>query len=135
MKFRDIDFPKSFEYRSDSDHIPLEFYNEVFPLSKKVDLFLGYFNSGAFRVLSESFSDFHIDEIIEYIINSTWTDIVKSNKQLNDADSIKRLVGSTMVKRNIAIKHSDDKYSFTKACKLFIDFTRELIRSRANENS
>lgn len=78
------------------------------------------------------FSDFHIDEIIEYIKNSTWTDIVKSNKQLNDADSIKRLVSSTMVKRNIAIKHSDEKYSFTKAFKLFIDFTRELIKSEPN---
>lgn len=81
------------------------------------------------------FSDFHIDEIVDYIKNSSWADIVKSNKQLNDADSIKRLVGSTMVKRNIAIKHSDDKYSFTKAYKLFIDFTRELIKSELNQNS
>jgi len=79
------------------------------------------------------FSDFHIEEIIEYIKNSTWSDIVKSNKQLNDADSIKRLVGSTMVKRNIAIKHPDDKYSFTKAYKLFIDFARELIKSEPNQ--
>ena len=78
------------------------------------------------------FSDFHIDEIVDYIKNSSWTDIVKSNKQLNDADSIKRLVSSTMVKRNIAIKHSDDNYSFTKAYKLFIDFARELIKSEPN---
>ena len=79
------------------------------------------------------FSDFHIDEIVDYIKNSSWTDIVKSNKQLNDADSIKRLVGSTMVKRNIAVKHSDDNYSFTKAYKLFIDFARELIKSEPNK--
>ncbi len=79
------------------------------------------------------FSDFHIDEIVDYIKNSSWTDIVKSNKQLNNADSIKRLVGSTMVKRNIAIKHSDDNYSFTKAYKLFIDFARELIKSEPNQ--
>tara|TARA_R110002073_G_scaffold282785_1_gene447092 strand:+ start:282 stop:809 length:528 start_codon:yes stop_codon:yes gene_type:complete len=78
------------------------------------------------------FSDFHIEEIIDYIKNSSWSDIVKSNKQLNDADSIKRLVGSTMVKRNIAVKHSDDNYSFTKAYKLFIDFARELIKSEPN---
>jgi hypothetical protein len=78
------------------------------------------------------FSDFHIDEIVDYIKNSSWTDIVKSNKQLNDADSIKRLVGSTMVKRNIAVKHSDYNYSFTKAYKLFIDFARELIKSEPN---
>lgn len=78
------------------------------------------------------FSDFHIDEIVDYIKNSSWTDIVKSNKQLNNADSIKRLVGSTMVKRNIAVKHSVDNYSFTKAYKLFIDFARELIKSEPN---
>jgi len=78
------------------------------------------------------FSDFHIEEIIDYIKNSSWSDIVKSNKQLYDADSIKRLVGSTMVKRNIAVKHSDDNYSFTKAYKLFIDFARELIKSEPN---
>jgi hypothetical protein len=81
------------------------------------------------------FSDFHIDEIIEYIKNSSWTDIVKSNKQLSDADSIKRLVGSTMVKRNIVIKLSDDRYSFTKAYKLFIDFARELIKLDSKENT
>ena len=79
------------------------------------------------------FSDFHIDEVVEYIKNSTWIDVVKANKQLNDGESIKRLVGSTMVKRNIAIKHSDDKYSFTKAYKLFIDFARELINTEMNE--
>ena len=78
------------------------------------------------------FSDFHIDEIVDYVKNSSWTDIVKSNKQLNNIDSIKRLVGSTMVKRNIAVKHSDDNYSFTKAYKLFIDFARELIKSEPN---
>lgn len=81
------------------------------------------------------FSDFHIDEIVDYIKNSSWVDIVKSNKQLIDADSIKMLVGSTMVKRNIAVKLSDDNYSFTKAYKLFIDFARELIKSEPNQNS
>ncbi|RRO15310.1 hypothetical protein [Flavobacteriaceae bacterium 14752] len=58
MSFKAIRFPDSFEYRSDSEHIPLEFYDKVFPVSKTVDLFLGYFNSGAFRVLSESFAEF-----------------------------------------------------------------------------
>ncbi len=38
-----------------------------------------------------------------------------------------------MKKRNIAVKHSDDSYSFTKAYKLFIDFARELIKSEPNK--
>lgn len=44
--------------------------------------------------------------------------------------NIKRLVGSTMVKRNITVKHSDEKYSFTKACKLFIDVARGLVSNK-----
>lgn len=76
-----------------------------------------------------NFSDFHIEEIIEYIKNSTWTDVVKISKQLNNPEGIKKLVGLTMVKRNISVKHNDEKYSFTKAYRLFIDFARELIKS------
>jgi|SRR5699024_3265261 len=79
-----------------------------------------------------SFSAFYIDKIVGYIENSAWSDIVKSNKQLNDADSIKKLIGSTMAKRNIAVKQSDGKYSFTKAYKLFIDYARELIKIDAD---
>lgn len=78
------------------------------------------------------FSSFHIDEIVDYIKNSSWTDIVKSNNQLKDSKNITKLVSSTMLKRNIVVKHSEDNYSFTKAYKLFIDFTRELIKSEAN---
>lgn len=80
-----------------------------------------------------SFSNFHIDEIVEYVNNSTWIDVVKANKQLNGGESIKRLVSSTMVKRNIAIKYSEDKYAFTKAYKLFIDFARELIETEKDK--
>ena len=76
-----------------------------------------------------SFSDFHIDEIVDYIKNSTWSDVVKANNQLKDFDSIKRLVGSTMVKRNITVRLSDDKYSFTKAYRLFIDYARDLVNT------
>lgn len=59
MGFKDqIDFPRTFKYSSDSEHIPLEFYENVFPLSKRIDLLLGYFSSNAFTVLAESFAEF-----------------------------------------------------------------------------
>lgn len=80
-------------------------------------------------------SDFHINEIIEYINNSAWGDIVKANKQLNNSDSIRKLIGSTMVKRNIVIKYPNEKYSFTKAYRLFIDFAKELTQPEANSIS
>lgn len=56
--FRNIPFPKSYRYSSDSEHIPLEFYEEAFPIAKEIDLLLGYFSSNAIRVLSKSFAEF-----------------------------------------------------------------------------
>ncbi len=56
--FRDIKFPPTYKYSSDSDYIPLEFYEEAFPISKNIDLLLGYFSSNAFKVLSHSMAEF-----------------------------------------------------------------------------
>ncbi len=74
-----------------------------------------------------NYSEFHIEEIIDYFSNSSWTDVIKANKQLNNDESLKRLIG-TMIKRNIAVKQNNDRYSFTKAHKLFIDFAKDLIK-------
>ena len=80
-----------------------------------------------------NYSEFHIDEILEYFKNSSWLDVIKANKQLNNDESLKRHIG-TMVKRNIAVKQSNDRYSFTKAHKLFIGFAKELIKDDTNES-
>jgi hypothetical protein len=74
-----------------------------------------------------NYSEFHIDEIIEYFNDSSWSDVIKANNQLKNDDSLKRHIG-TMVKRNIAVKHNNDRYSFTKAHKLFIDYAKDLIK-------
>lgn len=55
---KNIQFPKTFEYSSDSEHIPLEFYEEAFPISKNIDLLLGYFSTNAIKVLSMSLAEF-----------------------------------------------------------------------------
>ena len=81
-----------------------------------------------------NYSEFHIDEIIEYFKNSSWTDVIKANKQLNNDENLKRLIG-TMAKRNIAVKQGNDRYSFTKAHKLFIDFAKDLIKDDKNETT
>jgi len=80
-----------------------------------------------------NYSEFHIDEILEFFKNSSWLDLIKANKQLNTDDSLKRHIG-TMLKRNIAVKQSNDRYSFTKAHKLFIDFAKDLVKDDKNES-
>ncbi|CAN1554876.1 hypothetical protein MCEGE10_02338 [Flavobacteriaceae bacterium] len=79
-----------------------------------------------------NYSEFHIDEIIEYFKNSSWSDVIKANKQLNNEESLKRHIG-IMVKRNIAVKQTNERYSFTKAHKLFIDFVKDLIKEDKGE--
>lgn len=58
ITFKDIAFPPTYKYSSDSDYIPLEFYEETFPIAKEIDLLLGYFSSNAIKVLSKSFAEF-----------------------------------------------------------------------------
>ena len=57
-KFKNIKFPETYKYSSDSEHIPLEFYLDVFPAAEKVDLLLGYFSTNAFKVLASGFAQF-----------------------------------------------------------------------------
>lgn len=56
--FRNINFPSTYKYSSDSEHIPLEFYEEIFPISESIDLLLGYFSTNAIKVLSRSLAEF-----------------------------------------------------------------------------
>lgn len=56
--FRSLIFPISFEYSSDSEHLPIEFYINVIPLCKTIHLKLGYFSSKALRLLAPSFAQF-----------------------------------------------------------------------------
>lgn len=57
-KFREINFPKTYKYSSDSEHIPLEFYLETFPIAERIDLLLGYFSSNAFKLLAPVMAEF-----------------------------------------------------------------------------
>jgi len=58
MNFLDIKFPRNFEYSTDTDDLPLEFYLTIFPRSKFVYLKLGYFSSSAIKVLAYGFAQF-----------------------------------------------------------------------------
>lgn len=56
--FRSLVFPSSFEYSSDSQNLPVEFYLNIVPLSKTIHLKLGYFSSKALKLLSCAFAQF-----------------------------------------------------------------------------
>ena len=56
--FRDINFPVTSQYSSDSEYIPLEFYEDAIPKAKTMDMVLGYFSTNAIKTLCLGFSEF-----------------------------------------------------------------------------
>jgi len=78
------------------------------------------------------FSEWDTERVDKYFDNSNYTDLINSNKQLRDHDSRKTFVNS-LGRRNIVDKHSEDKFTFTLAYKLFIDFASELARNKIKE--
>ncbi|WP_304131755.1 DEAD/DEAH box helicase family protein [Mesonia mobilis] len=92
-KFKQIKFPPSYKYSSDSEHIPLEFYEETFPLAKNIDLLLGYFSTNAIKVLSKSFAEFiynggKLRLITNHLYSSSDYENLIKNVELNNEDQI-----------------------------------------------
>jgi hypothetical protein len=73
------------------------------------------------------FSEFEIEEIENYFTNSSYIDLILSNKQLKDADSRKNFI-NTMNRRNIIEKTADNRFVFTSAHKFFMDFAADIVK-------
>ncbi|MES2286354.1 MAG: hypothetical protein V4547_11750 [Bacteroidota bacterium] len=73
------------------------------------------------------FSEFEIEEIENYFTNSSYIDLILSNKQLKDADSRKNFI-NTLNRRNIIEKTADSRFVFTSAHKFFMDFAADIVK-------
>lgn len=73
------------------------------------------------------FSEFEMEEIESYFINSSYIDLILSNKQLKDADSRKNFI-NTLNRRNIIEKTADNRFVFTSAHKFFMDFATDIVK-------
>lgn len=56
--FRDITLPKTLKVSSDGQMLPFEFFGEIIPIAKKIQLKLGYFSTNAISSLSYGFAQF-----------------------------------------------------------------------------
>ncbi|MEN8879032.1 MAG: DEAD/DEAH box helicase family protein [Polaribacter sp.] len=105
MTFKDLNFPKTYKYSSDSEHIPLEFYEETFPISKKIDLLLGYFSSNAIKVLSRSFAEFIFNggnlRIVtnHFLSEGDFENLIK-NTEISNEDNIINIFGDIELLQN-----------------------------------
>lgn len=77
------------------------------------------------------YSEYSFEEVNLLFENSSYIDLIHSNKQLKDIEARRKLLFSTMNKKNIIGKINDDKFIFTAAYKVFIDFAKELAETKA----
>jgi hypothetical protein len=78
------------------------------------------------------YSEFEMEEIDRMFENSSFIDLILSNKQLKDGDARRTLLNS-MNRRHIIEKITEDRFIFTSAYKVFIEFAIELAKSRSKE--
>jgi hypothetical protein len=79
------------------------------------------------------YGDFSIDEIDKYFDNSSYSELILENNQIKNSEARKKLI-KNMTSKNIIEKHSDERFSFTPAHKVFIDFAKELALSSQEDN-
>ncbi|MCC7302067.1 MAG: hypothetical protein IT233_05450 [Bacteroidia bacterium] len=79
-----------------------------------------------------NYAEFEISQVENYFANSAYIDLIHSNKQLKDKDSRKNFI-NMLSRRSIIEKRSEEKFTFTPAYKVFIDFARDLARKRMEE--
>lgn len=75
------------------------------------------------------FHEFTMEEVDNYLDNSSFIDLIESNKAIRDPEGRRTLVNG-MARRNIVQKNFEDRFAFTQAHKVFIDFAKELALKR-----
>jgi hypothetical protein len=75
------------------------------------------------------FNEFTFEEVDLYFDNSSFIDLIESNKSLREPDARRTLING-MHRRNIVNKNFEDRFSFTQAYKVFVDFAKELALKR-----
>ncbi len=136
-----LDFFKiSFDYelivKSDYAYLLSKETNENF--SRDVSIFIAILSyeldrDGKNFLEAVEFSEFNIEEVDRYFENSSFIDLIESNKQLRDRESRRSLVNA-MARRNIVHKNFEDRFSFTQAYKMFVDFAKELALKRMSSS-
>ncbi len=80
------------------------------------------------------YSEYSFEDVNQLFENSSYFDLIQTNKQLKDIDSRRKILFNTMNKKNIIEKLNDDRFYFTPAYKVFIDFAKELAETKTPNN-
>ncbi len=135
-EFYDKFFKESFgfdlEIRSDYAFILSNETNEQ--LSRDICVFFGILcyelDKDSKNFMEEiQYAEFELEKIDEYFDNSAYAELIQNNKQLKDSESRKQFI-NTLNRRNIIDKISDNKFSFTQAYKVFVDFAMDFAKGK-----
>ncbi len=76
------------------------------------------------------YGDITLEEVDKLFENSSFSDLIQNNNQVKDYESRRKLI-KTMTAKNIIEKISEDRFLFTAAHRVFIDFAKELGENRS----
>lgn len=76
-------------------------------------------------------AEYTFEEINLLFENSSYIDLINSNKQLKDEDARRRILFTTMSRKNIIEKINEHKFVFTPAYKVFIEYAKGLAENKA----
>ena len=79
------------------------------------------------------YSEFSMEEINNMFEDSSWIDLVHSYKHLKDHDARKRFIFSSMSKRNIIDKIADERFGFTAAYQVFMEYAKDLAQKTLDD--
>ena len=129
-------FQESFDYKMilKSDFVYLISNESNENLSRDISIFLAVLcyeldKDGRNFLDALNFNEFEHEMIDNYFENTSYKDVIQSNKQLKDKPSRSNFY-NTLNRRNIIEKTGEDRFTFTPAYKVFVDFAAELTRSR-----
>ena len=80
-----------------------------------------------------NYAEFEMDKVDEYFEVSAYKELIKANNQIKDSEARRKLIRNGLIRRNIANKTAEDKFVFTPAYKVFINFALELAKKRTAE--
>jgi hypothetical protein len=125
-------FEKSFGYElvANQDYAFLSSYNINEVLSRNISIFFSILcyeldKAGKNFLDQLEFSEFSADEIDEYFENSSYYDLIQSNTALNDSNKRRNFINQ-LIRLKIMDRQGDNRYSFTPAYRLFIDYAKSI---------
>lgn len=123
-----------YEFELKADYAYILSYETDEQLSRDICLFLAIFcyelDKDGKNFLEElQYAEFELEKVDEYFENSAYAEIIASNNKLRDKESRRQFI-NTLNRRNIIEKSADNKFSFTQAYKVFIDFAADFAKGK-----